>query len=534
MPRHVQRAAITPVQSQAITAGWAGVVLLGLALITWYAEAVRHWYTTALLVVAAIALVDWLVYASPLVLERFSRRQLLAEANAGIFIVAVIGIVCLINYIGSRRHYEWDLTKNKRYTLSNFSKSVVNKLKDKVQVTAFIPKPSNFTPQFGQMRQTAQDLLNQYQAVNDRIDWKFVDPFFDRATATAKGIKTTPTILIETPGKRQEATEVTEKDVTAAFLKLETGQKKKIYFLQGHGELDPDESQPENSISNVKLILTDQQHEVDKLTLLGKTKTVPDDAAALVIAGPKFPLRQDETSAIQDYLTKGGHVLVLVGQAPKSPSMNDLLKPWGVNVGTDQVVDLVSTIAGSNMPAVVNYETHDITKDLKRVATIYPAARSVTPTKPAPPGVTVTALMKSSQSSWGETNLKGTPSLDSKDLPGPVTMGVAITKDLSGPAPTGSTAGGKTGKITRLVVLGSADMAANDFTQLQGAGNAYLVANAINWLAEEEALVNIPPKEDTPQNITLTDPQRRVISTTVYALPLAAIIMGCFVWWKRR
>jgi ABC-type uncharacterized transport system involved in gliding motility auxiliary subunit len=84
------------------------------------------------------------------------------------------------------------------------------------------------------------------------------------------------------------------------------------------------------------------------------------------------------------------------------------------------------------------------------------------------------------------------------------------------------------------VVLGSADMAANDFTQLQGAGNAYLVANAINWLAEEEALVNIPPKDETPQNITLTDPQRRVISTTVYALPLAAMIMGCFVWWKRR
>ena len=66
------------------------------------------------------------------------------------------------------------------------------------------------------------------------------------------------------------------------------------------------------------------------------------------------------------------------------------------------------------------------------------------------------------------------------------------------------------------------------------AGNAYLVAMAINWLAEEEALVNIPPKEEAPQNITLTDPQRRVISTTVYALPLAAMLLGGIVWWKRR
>lgn len=214
--------------------------------------------------------------------------------------------------------------------------------------------------------------------------------------------------------------------------------------------------------------------------------------------------------------------------------MNDLLKPWGVKVGTDQVVDLVSTISGSTMPAVLSYETHDITNDLKRAITIYPAVRSVTPITPAPAGVTVTPLMKSSKQSWAETNLKATPALDSKDLPGPVTMGVAVTKDLSGPAPTGNTAGGKTGKITRLVVLGSADMAGNNFTQVQGASNADLIAGAINWLAEEEALVNIPPKEEAPQNITLSDPQRRVISTTVYALPLAAMIMGIFVWWKRR
>ena len=51
---------------------------------------------------------------------------------------------------------------------------------------------------------------------------------------------------------------------------------------------------------------------------------------------------------------------------------------------------------------------------------------------------------------------------------------------------------------------------------------------------EDDALVNIPPKEEAPENITLTDPQRRVVSTTVYALPLAAMLMGVVVWWKRR
>src|SRR5438552_11828902 len=165
MPRRVEHTPISPSQSQAITAGWAGLVLLGLGLLTWYVMNVRAWYTTSLLVIGILALADWFAFASPLVLERFSRRQLAAEANATVFIVAVIGVVGLVNYIANRHHYQWDLTKNKRYTLSNFSRSVVNKVKEKVEVTPFIPKPTQFTPQHGQMRQPAHALYNQYQAV---------------------------------------------------------------------------------------------------------------------------------------------------------------------------------------------------------------------------------------------------------------------------------------------------------------------------------------------------------------------------------
>jgi ABC-type uncharacterized transport system involved in gliding motility auxiliary subunit len=527
MPRRVEQAPLTPQQAQAVWAGWTGLALLFLAVAFGYATGLRAWYNTVLMVIGALGVADWIVYASPLVLRRFSARQLAAEVNSTMFIVAVIGSTILVNYIANRRHYEWDLTKNKRYSLSNFSKDVVRKIHDRVEVTAFYPTRG----MFGNMRQQAQDLLKQYESANDNVRVKFIDPLLNRAEATNKGIKTAPTILFETAGKRQEATEATEKEVTAAFLKLESGQKKKIYFLQGHGELDPDESQPEASIGSVKQILVDQQHDIEKLTLLGKTKAVPADAAALAIAGPRFPLRPEETKAIQDYLNAGGHAMILVG--PKSPAFADLLTPWGVKVGTDRVVDLASALGSASTPVVLSYETHEITKDLRRTWTGYPASRSVTPITPAPAGVTVSPLMKTSANSWAETNLSAPPSLDSKDMPGPVTLGVAVTKDLSGPAPTGSKASGKTGKIARLVVIGSADMAANDFTQLLP-GNGYLLAGAINWLAEEEALVNIPPKEDTPQNITLTDPQRRTISTTVYALPLAAMLMGVIVWWKRR
>jgi ABC-type uncharacterized transport system involved in gliding motility auxiliary subunit len=535
MPRRVEQAPLTPAQAQGVMAGWIGLSFLALALVMWYATGVRNWYTNLVLGVSILALVDWAIFASPLVIGRFSRRQLVQEANATVFILCAVGIVIFLNIVAYRRMgaLEWDLTKNKRYSLSSFSKSVVKKVPEKVEVTAFIPKPAGtFAAQFGQMRQQTQDLMRQYEAANPKVNWRLVDPYVDRALATQKNIKSYPTLLFETAGKREEATNITEKDLTGAFLKLQSGQKKKIYFLQGHGELDPDDFQPEASIGSVKQLLVDLQHETEKLTLMGK-KAIPADAAVLVIAGPKYPLRAEETKAVQEYLKGGGHVLLLVGPSPKSPALNDLLQPWGVKVGNDMVLALSESVGSAAIPALAAYETHDVTRDLRGVLTAYPFARSVTPITPAPAGVTVTPLMKTSANSWAETNLKASPKLDASDTPGPVTLGVAVTKDLSGPAPAGDKAGGKTGKIARLVVIGSAEMASNRFTQSLP-GNADLLGVAINWLAEEEALVNIPPKEETPQNITLTDPQRRVISTTVYALPLAAMLLGMAVWWKRR
>ena len=56
MPRRVEHTPISPAQAQAITAGWAGLVLLGLGLLTWYVMNVRVWYTTALLVIGILAL----------------------------------------------------------------------------------------------------------------------------------------------------------------------------------------------------------------------------------------------------------------------------------------------------------------------------------------------------------------------------------------------------------------------------------------------------------------------------------------------
>jgi ABC-type uncharacterized transport system involved in gliding motility auxiliary subunit len=124
---------------------------------------------------------------------------------------------------------------------------------------------------------------------------------------------------------------------------------------------------------------------------------------------------------------------------------------------------------------------------------------------------------------------------------GPITLAAVATKDLSPPppadpaSPTPPKNDSSKGKTARLVVFGSADFATNYWTQAGGVANSYLALNAINWVAEEPALVNIPPKDDQPERVTLSDSQLRTLQILNFvAIPVAALAAAVFVWWKRR
>ena len=111
--------------------------------------------------------------------------------------------------------------------------------------------------------------------------------------------------------------------------------------------------------------------------------------------------------------------------------------------------------------------------------------------------------MKTSESSWGETNLKnGSAEFnEGKDIKGPVALAAVSTETISGDEKTK-----KYGKEARTVVIGdsdfASDFASNQYFNHQRNGDLFL--NTISWLAEDEDLISIRPKSQENRAIVLT------------------------------
>jgi ABC-type uncharacterized transport system involved in gliding motility auxiliary subunit len=93
-------------------------------------------------------------------------------------------------------------------------------------------------------------------------------------------------------------------------------------------------------------------------------------------------------------------------------------------------------------------------------------------------------------------------------------------------------AGGKGGRV---VALGTANFASNTFITAQGPANLALFTDSLDWLAEQENLISIPPKpQRAPQLIVTTQESNLMLFITYLLLPLLFLAGGSVVWYRRR
>ena len=288
--------------------------------------------------------------------KRSLKRSHLIELFAGIFVIIFLNIIG--NYIYTR----FDLTSEKRYTLSKATKRLLKDIDETVLVRVYL-EGNELPPDFVRLQNETKEMLNQFRAYNKYVEYEFVNPtdfddpkeqqvFYQKlaqkgiqpsqieiktsdgikqqlvipaADVMYKGQETSVQLLL---GQRyvsdveliNNSVQALEYTLTDAIRRLSRVEKQRIAFLQGHGELE------RHAIYDIQLALTDY-YAMENITLDGNINSLtervinPKDSSSisfrnkfklLVVPKPTKPFSDEDLYIIDQFVMYGGRVLWLI------------------------------------------------------------------------------------------------------------------------------------------------------------------------------------------------------------------------------
>ncbi len=447
-------------------------------------------------------------------------------ANVLVQTAILLGICGVLAWLSARNPVHWDWTEAQSHSLTQGTVDVLSAIPEDglIEVYAFYTR--------GAERPAKQE-LDKYEYVSPRVKVHYFDPNERPDLAHKYEIANKEGVVVicdgpcETAKGTVKAVDVSEQSLTRA-IRQAVSTKKKIYFLKGHGEAGPnDEKGP--GASAVRGGLEDENVTVAEL-LLANVAAVPADADAVIVAGPDHALQDRELELLDQYLQKGGSILIAA-----DPTMNTNLEAtlakWGVELAPEIVVEKqLQLFAGPQLgvqPVVQTYGAHPITEKLAGNPTVFRLARPVrkAPGSDAP----LVELATTSAESWGETDTAGL--LASKpvgldpgvDKPGP--LAIAVAREWS--PPEGKTRG------ARLVVVGDSDFMRNRYVTQFYNGDLFL--NTASWLTGSEEFATIDRQRPRVATVNMTLAQFADFRyLALFALPEAILLLGVVNWWRRR
>jgi ABC-type uncharacterized transport system involved in gliding motility auxiliary subunit len=520
--------------------GWIGMLLVIAAVavsnvpaLNKYGEYSKPLALVGLVLVLAYSASQWREFA-----KLFERRQARYGALTSVSVLVLLAILVAINYIGAKQNKRWDLTANKQFALSDQTRNVLDKLDAPLELKVFAQEQD--FPRY-------QDKLQEYTYASKKLSAEYIDPDKKPTVAKQNNIQQYGTILLGYKGRTERVTSDSEQDITNAIIKVVSGQQRKVYFTQGHGEKETTASD-RDGYSSINQALGNENYAVDKL-VLAQTGAVPDDASVVIVAGPRTDFFPPEIEALKKYIDKAGKVLLMLDPPEKadSPPLTNLIAlahDWGMDVGNNIVVDVsgMGRLIGTDasVPVAASYPSHAITQNFKFL-TAFPLARSITPVTGGVNNHVAQAFVETSPRSWAETDIKsllssGQVSLDEAkgDKRGPIPIAAAVSAAAT-PADNKPAAGENDAPKpeTRLVAFGDSDFAANSGLGIQG--NRDLFMNTVGWLSQQENLISIRPKDAEDRRITLTATQQNNITwLSLLIIPGMIFGGGVYNWWRRR
>lgn len=453
----------------------------------------------------------------------------LRGTNALVFSAALVGIFVLLTImINAIPGLQFDLTAERKYTLSEHTLDVLSKVDQDIQIYAFTGGSS-------MTDQQVVDLLEEYARRSSHITFTEVDPAKNPSLAQELDVNAYGTVVFKmgdeithvhsyqifAPGNYQQSyLFMGEERFTRTINDFISEEEYPVYFLTGHNEIT------ELQLSNLYTAMRSSRF-VPKELNLGLEGRVPEDAKILMIVGMQQDLTNEETEMIREYMDNGGKLFVAFNynrNFDQWDNMNSILAEYGVSPVSGIIVDPERRFLNNPSLTVPRYGFHTIVNKLEETNffTVLPTPIPIRGDEEPPEGLIMRELLRTTDSAYAKVD-SGQETVswnkESGDLDGPFNIAYSIETRERKP---------------RAIVVGSATFLTNDMIMQRG--NRDFIMNSLAYLNEQENSIVIRPREETfaPQAFLLPTDVNRIFYSTIAGIPGLFLILASIVWWRRR
>ncbi|NOQ89164.1 MAG: hypothetical protein GQ550_09590 [Gammaproteobacteria bacterium] len=453
-------------------------------------------------------------------LSHQSRLQLTIQKF--IFLLLFISSIGMLAWITNHYSYQFDLTANKRHSLSSNSVDLLNTLDKPVTVHAY--SNDDVT------KQAIQEIITRYQRIKSDFKLRLLNPDIDIDQIQKDGVvMNKPFAFVIYYNNRMELIDsLSEQEISNALLRLNRRDNQQLVFLTGHGERDINGSD-NRAYTSLNKQLTDMGFNLQTIDLL--ENTLPENTKLLVIAAPSNKYLPGETEHIENYIDSGGNLLWL-SDPGKLYGLDKIASSLGLQLQDGVIIDnnpelrKTLNIQHPGIIPVTEYFPHIITNTI-RYNTLFTLARGISPltNEDTVNNWQTEALFNSTGKSWTETGgLQEEMDFNSAsgDVAGPITIAVALHRVKE--KQTGS---------QRMVVIGDSDFLSDTYI---GAGaNLNLGLNIFNWLIGDDDFISIEVTPAADTKLSLNDTQLVFIGFGFFlVIPLFLLLIGFRIWYVRK
>ena len=471
-------------------------------------------------------------------------KKWLSKTSLTIILIAIIiGAYVAINLLTEKANLsDIDLTKDKIFTLSETSKTIIHNINQDVEI--ILVKMDTYS-------QSVVDFAYKYKKENDKIKITEVSNVTKYPELTAEYNLTENTYeIIVRSGKEEkiistsdlytydystgEEKDLTEEAITNALLSVTTENKPKLYFVSGHND------NLEYYLTDFKKKLEDEANTVESLDLLTTAK-VPDDCSALVITTLNDDLKTVERDAILKYIKAGGKIILFTDAnvaKTNMPNFQKVLDEYGVSISEGIMIeqDTSKMLSGSPSAIIVTVNegssvTDKINMSMNACFINSGKINLADDEKMEKLGVTSEILATTSDKAFYRSDLSiSTTSKVSGDEEGKAVVGALLTKKIDDD---------KTSKLivySNNVFITNMQVAINSQYYIYAYelyNNQDLALNSISYLTGREDTILIR-KDTEVSTYTVTEKQQIIILTIIFAVPVLIVIAGIIIWQVRR